>query len=404
MKSEVQRIKVLKHQKAFIDSDYRHTGLVAGFGAGKSHAGVYKTIKKKVQHDGIDVAYYLPTYPLIRDIAFPKFSEGLTEMGIPFTLNRTDKEFQTPYGRIILRSMDNPDLIVGYEVGYSLIDEADILSKDKMNDVFVRVLARNRKKLTDGSKNSLDFVSTPEGFKFLHEFFITKKTDDKILIKGKTYDNPYLPEDFIKSLEESYSPQQLEAYLNGEFVNLTSGTVYNEFKRDLHHSARSVEKTDKLHIGMDFNITNMSAVVYVVDGNIKTAVDEFTGVYDTFSLAGQIKSKYPDHNIIIYPDASGSARSTSGKSDHQILREHGFQVISPTKNPSVRDRINATNTALRKMELMVNTFQCSRFTDALERLAYKGGEPDKSSGFDHITDAGTYFIVNSTKKISYKLG
>src|SRR5690606_12415482 len=404
MKSEVQRIKVLKHQKAFIDSDYRHTGLVAGFGAGKSHAVVYKTIKKKVQHDGIDVAYYLPTYPLIRDIAFPKFSEGLTEMGIPFTLNRTDKEFQTPYGRIILRSMDNPDLIVGYEVGYSLIDEADILSKDKMNDVFVRVLARNRKKLADGSKNSLDFVSTPEGFKFLHEFFITKKTDDKILIKGKTYDNPYLPEDFIKSLEESYSPQQLEAYLNGEFVNLTSGTVYNEFKRDLHHSTRSVTKTDKLHIGMDFNITNMSAVVYVVDGNIKTAVDEFTGVYDTFSLAGQIKAKYPDHNIIIYPDASGSARSTSGKSDHQILREHGFQVIAPTKNPSVRDRINATNTALRKMELMINTFQCSRFTDALERLAYKGGEPDKSSGFDHITDAGTYFIVNSTKKISYKLG
>src|SRR5690606_41414108 len=135
MKSEVQRIKVLKHQKAFIDSDYRHTGLVAGFGAGKSHAGVYKTIKKKVQHDGIDVAYYLPTYPLIRDIAFPKVSEGLTEMGIPFTLNRTDKEFQTRYGRIILRSVDTRDQIVGYEIGYSLIDEADILSNNNMTHV-----------------------------------------------------------------------------------------------------------------------------------------------------------------------------------------------------------------------------------------------------------------------------
>ena len=202
-------ILLLSHQDDFIHSEYRHTGLVAGFGAGKSHAGIYKTIKKKCEYDGIDVAYYLPTYPLVRDIAFPKFSEALTEFGIQFTLNRTDKEFITPYGRIIMRTMDNPDMIVGYEVGYSLIDEADVLPKDKMKDVFVKVLSRNRKPLPNSEANQLDFVSTPEGYKFLYEFFITQNSDDKKLIKGKTYDNPFLPKDYIKSLEDIFNDDDL---------------------------------------------------------------------------------------------------------------------------------------------------------------------------------------------------
>ena len=397
-------IKLLSHQDDFIHSNFRHTGLVAGFGAGKSHAGIYKAIKKKCEYDGIDVAYYLPTYPLVRDIAFPKFAEALTEFGIEYTLNRTDKEFITPYGRIIMRTMDNPDMIVGYEVGYSLIDEADVLPKDKMKDVFTKVLSRNRKILPNGEKNQTDFVSTPEGYKFLYEFFITQNSEDKKLIKGKTYDNPFLPEDYIKSLEDSYSSEQINAYLNGEFVNLTSGNVYNEFDRDKVHSDREVKTSDILHVGMDFNITKMNAVIHVIDGVIKTAVDEIANSYDTYSVGQLLVEKYPNQKIIIYPDASGNSRSTSGKSDHQILREFGFQIIAPAKNPAVRDRVNAVNKILRDGNYKVNTHRCSNYTEALEKQSYKNGEPDKSSGFDHITEAGGYFIYGSGRKTSYKLG
>ena len=41
----------------------------------------------------------------------------------------------------------------------------------------------------------------------------------------------------------------------------------------------------------------------------------------------------------------------------------------------------------------VNTRKCVDYTEALERMPYdKNGNPDKTSGFDHITDAGGYFI------------
>lgn len=304
--------------------------------------------------------------------------------------------------------MDNPDLIVGYEVGYSLIDEADVLPKDKMREVYNKILARNRKPLPNNDINSVDFVSTPEGFKFLYEFFIKNPSDDKLLVKGKTRDNPYLPKEYIQSLIDSYTGEQILAYLDGEFVNLTSGNVYRNYNRVLNNTRRIVQENDVLHIGMDFNITKMNAVVHVQDNQKHYAVDEFVNAYDTQELCELIKRKYPRHKTIVYPDGAGSARNTSGKSDHDIIRSFGFTLRNMTKNPFVKDRVNAMNLAFKnskgEIEYLVNDEQCPHYVEALERQTYKNGEPDKQSGFDHITEAAGYYIYQATKKaIKYSI-
>lgn len=393
-------VNPLIHQYNFISSYATHTALIAGFGSGKTHGGVLKTILRHLEYQ-VDVAYYLPTYPLIRDIAFGKFSEILDEMKIPYELNRTDKEFRTKYGRIILRSMDNPDLIVGYEVGYSLIDEADILAMQKMYDVYIKVLGRNR---SNPVKNCLDFVSTPEGFKFMYDFFVSNTKEDRVLIKGKTTDNPYLPPDYVENLKQNYSANQLKAYLEGEFVNLTSGTVYYEYERDIHDTVRQVNSGDIIHVGCDFNVTNMHAVAFVNDNGINHAVDEFVGLFDTFSLREQLRHTYPNHKINVYPDAAGGARKTSGKSDHDLLREYGFNVITRSKNPFVKDRVNEVNKSFRDKTAFVNKTRCPKLAEALERQPYKNGEPDKTSGFDHINEAFGYYIYNQGKTIKISSG
>ena len=393
-------IELLDHQDDFLYSDAIHTGLVAGFGSGKTFIGTLKTVSKKIYYPGIDVAYYLPTYGLIKDIAFPRLREVLDLHNIPYELNKSDKDFITPYGRIILRSMDNPDLIVGYEVGYSLIDEADILSTNKMQDVFIKVLARNRAKLWDGSPNSLDFVSTPEGFKFLHKFFVKDKKKNRVLIKGKTSDNTYLSESYIETLMDSYTDEQVRAYLDGDFVNLTTGIVYRNFDRSLNHSNRQIKPGEVLHIGMDFNITNMNAVIHVIDEK-PIAVAEIAKVFDTNEMIQVIKERYQGHSIVVYPDASGKNRSTSGKSDIRLLREARFTIRSLSKNPFVRDRVNAMNTAFLnnkgERNYLVNTNNCPVYSEALEQQTYKNGVPDKTTGFDHICEGGGYFIFQQTK-------
>ena len=390
-----ERTKILAPQAEFLNSTYRHTGLIGGYGSGKTFIGVTKTIIKHRQL-ATSVAYYLPTYPLVRDIAIPKFEEILTNYGIAYVLNKSDKTITTRYGTIFLRSMDNSDLIVGYEVGYSLIDEADVLSTPKMKDVFVKVLGRNRSALPNNEPNQLDFVSTPEGYKFLYDFFVTKASDNKLLIKVSTLNNPYVSQSYIDSLLESYTSQQVQAYIDGEFVNMTSGNVYNMFDRKRNHSDRCIKTGEVLHVGMDFNITEMSAVIHVTDNKTVTAVEEITKAYDTAEMISILKDRYKDHRIVVYPDASGDARNTAGESDIKLLRKAGFKVRVRSKNPSVRDRITTVNTSLLnakgEVSYYINTNNCIDYTDALEKMPYKNGRPDKESGFDHITDAGGYAL------------
>ena len=383
-------INLLSHQGEFIKSQHRHTGLVGGFRSGKSHAGVWKTIVKKMAMPNVDVAYYLPTYPLIRDIAFPKFSLALDQQGVPYTINKSDKDIVTPYGRIICRSMDNPDLIIGYEVGYSLVDEADILSTLKMQDVMVKILARNSVSFPNNN-NATDFVSTPEGFKFLYDFFIKNPSESKKLIKAKTNDNPFISDSYIASLEETYTPQLLEAYLNGEFVNLTSGNVYYNFDRRTHSTFREIKEHDVLHIGMDFNVTQMAAITHVIDDGTAIAVDEFIDYYDTEQMASAIQAKYKGHRIVVYPDASGNSRKSSASlTDIQILKSKGFLVKNLSVNPAPKDRINTLNKKLENKTYIVNVTSCPKYTEHVETLGYKNGEPDKS--INHSTDASGYFV------------
>lgn len=390
-------VQVLPHQIEFISSYAPSTGLVAGFGSGKSIAGTIKCIERMKQFH-VNVGYYLPTYQLIKDIAFENFAMLLTAMGVPYELHETDKIFRTPIGNVIMRSMDKPSNIIGYQTGYSLIDEADVLPTDKTAKAYRAIVARNRLPLPDGYANSTDMVSTPEGFKFLYQYYVKDGNERRKLIQADTRDNPYLTQSYIDNLYDTYPASQLEAYMRGQFVNLTTGSVYRDFDRKKHVNNEKQAKQDILHVGMDFNITNMACTISVKDKNIRYVIDEIVDAYDTAEISKTLKERYPKNRIIIYPDAAGAARSTSGLSDHDILRKAGFRVMAPSKNPPVRDRINAVNNSFEKMQTFVNDEKCPSLIEALENQAYnKKGEPDKTSGFDHVVDGFGYEVWGSVK-------
>ena len=388
-------INTLKHQKEFINSTAKHTALIGGFGSGKSHCGVDKTIIKKLLLPDINCAYYLPTYGLIQDVAIPKFTSQLIGYNIDFTINRSENIIRCKYGNILLRNMSDPERIIGYETGYSLIDETDILTKDKMSDVFMKIIGRNRSVLPKGHINQTDVVGTPEGFKWLYEFFIKNASQNKHVIKAKTYDNPYLPAGYVETLKETYTDAQITAYLNGDFVNLNSASVYTSYNRKAHRTDAVPYPNEQLFIGMDFNITNMNAVIHVKRNGKLYAVGEIAGGYDTQSTANYLRENYLGHKFVINPDASGNARSTSGSSDFTILREAGFTIDAPRKNPNVGERVNSVNLAFQNDLYYVNDKLCPSYSEALENQAYKNGVPDKNSGFDHITEAGGYCVFKN---------
>lgn len=393
------KLSLTEPQEAFVFSEAPHPALVAGYGAGKSQAAVIRLLVKALEYPGMDFGFVEPTYDLVKLIAWPRFTGMLEGWGIEHELNKSDSVLKIGNGsQIIFRSADNVDRMVGFEIADGVIDEIDTLKRDHAADVWTKMLARCRQSKPDGSANTLAAASTPEGFRFVYETWGKATKPGYALIKAPTSSNPYLPAGYIDQLKATYSSSQLQAYLDGEFVNLTAGSVYAEFDRRLNGTNETIQRGEPLHIGLDFNVNNMSGVVCVIRHGNPLALEEITQVRDTPAMIEAIKRRYPGHSITVYPDASGGATKSvnASLSDITLLRSAGFTVLAPSKNPAVKDRIMAVNQMIHNQgvrRLYVNFDKCPSLVEGLEQQAYaKNGEPDKASGLDHLNDALGYFI------------
>jgi hypothetical protein len=402
-----------KPQARFLQLPHKYRAFVAGFGSGKTWVGCAAQCKHSWEHPRINAGYFAPTYGHIRDIFFPTIEEVAADWGLTVKINEGNKEAHLFSGRvyrntILCRSLDKPGDIVGFKIGRALIDELDLLKKDKAALAWRKILARMRYN-SAGLMNGVDVTTTPEGFKFVYEQFVKQLRDKPDLqalyglVQASTYENAKnLPDDYIPSLRASYPPQLIEAYLRGQFCNLLSGSVYANFDRKLNHCDDTIRDGEALHIGMDFNVLNMTATINVIRDGQPRQVAELAQVRDTPTMGRMLKDRFKDkgHSVVIYPDASGQNTSSknASESDLSILRGYGFTVDVNHSNPAVKDRVNAFNGLILndkgERRFKINTHQCPVTTEALEQQTWDtNGEPDKTSGHDHPNDAEGYFIV-----------
>lgn len=402
------QIDVNKPQGKFLALDHKFRGFVGGFGTGKTWVGCAGTNIHFLQHPKVAQGYFAPTYPHIRDIYFPTVEEVAFNFGLRVQIREANKEVHTfnggrYIGTTICRSLDKPENIIGFKIGRGHLDEFDLLEPRKAKLAWRKVIARLRWQ-DDAVKNGADITTTPEGFKETHRLFVEEVSAKPELAKSyglvqaSTYDNEAnLPDDYIQSLIDTYPKELIEAYLDGQFVNLASGTIYRSFNRNTHNSTQTVIGDETLRIGMDFNVGKMAATVYVVR-NIAPfegwhAVAEFKDLFDTPDMIKALNNRFPNNHKIIYPDASGGNRSTNNasESDLSLLRQAGFEVRVNTTNPAVKDRIMSVNKQFQDGQLYVNVRECPTVAKCLEQQAYDdNGEPDKKSGFDHQNDATGY--------------
>ena len=178
-----------------------------------------------------------------------------------------------------------------------------------------------------------------------------------------------------------------------------AGAIYYNFDREQNVKTLKDNNTT-LHIGMDFNIDPMSAAVFQIHNNIINLIDEIV-IYssNTDELVKEIKTRYPNRQIIVYPDPACRQRKTSagGMTDLNILQNAGLTVRVKNAHPQIRDRINAVNSRLKNtndQRMMFIDPKCKNIIRGLERHLYKEGttQPDKDSGFDHMNDAIGYAV------------
>lgn len=403
-------------QAQFLQLPNKFRAYVGGFGSGKTWAGSSAMSAHFWQMPRVNQGYFAPTYPHIRDIFYPTIEEVAHGLDLNVKIREGVHEVDFYSGRsyrgtTICRSMERPERIIGFKIGRAMIDEFDVLAPEKALAAWRKIIARLR---WAGAGNGADVTTTPEGFRTTHKLFVADVAEkpDKAanygMVQASTRANARnLPPDYIPTLIETYPAELIEAYIEGLFCNLTTGTVYRCYNRTRHESAEGIRHGnadgpgEALFVGMDFNVGKMAATIYVQRPNGWHAVAELRDVFDTQAMVEAIRGRWRVLNdarrrIVVYPDASGSSRATANAStsDFAVLQQAGFELRNNAANPGVRDRILSVNRQFERGQLWINSRTCPTVAKCLEQQAYDAnGEPDKKTGFDHQNDASGYPIA-----------
>ena len=399
----------LPHQWDFLtkngNPEARITALVGGFGCGKTKVLLTKAaycLTNKVnpitgKSNGL-ILY--PTYSLAEEVFVQPFIELLEKCNIPFDYNIASHKFRTIYGNIKIYVTNQANKIVGSNYTWAGVDELDIESFKNADIAVSKALGRLR-----GCEDAELFITTtPEGYSFCYDFLVTKASKDKVVVHGKTTDNPYLPKSYIQSLRDNYDENLLKAYLEGQFTNLQKGQTYNGFSRDKNIKECKYDRTKPIHIGWDFNILPQCCVVVqeqLHSPNIRV-IDEIaldgdgSGDVLTERMCKTIKQKYPNTKYYAYPDATGAARHSSARySDIEIIRRNGFMVYVKHINPLVINRVNSMNNNLTKGNMIIDP-KCEGLIRDLEQVVNKEGtrDIDKTTNKEltHLSDALGYYV------------
>ena len=298
--------------------------------------------------------------------------------------------------RICLRGAENPQALRGFFIkGICVFDE--------FQDMDPKAWEVMRPTLSDHKARAL-FCGTPKGrANQLFDFY--QRGQDATETEWSSYSyttaqGGWVSEDELEQAKRDLDPRSYRQEYEAEFSNY-EGVCYYSFDRSIHVQNITFDKPQQsIHVGIDFNVNPMSAVCFVYDSGMIKVIDEIEMFgSNTDELCQEILTRFPNAKIYAYPDASAKARKTSagGRTDLSILQNNGFIVKMFNRNPQIRDRVNAVNTALMNgagvSSVMISP-KCKKLIQSLERQIYKPGTslPEKDTGYDHMNDAFGYGV------------
>jgi hypothetical protein len=380
-------------QQTIVDAPQRFKVVIAGRRFGKTHLSVRELCKAARLPDK-EVWYVAPTYKQAKMIVFKKLRKKLQDLRWVSKINETNMSFELKNGSTIsLKGADNYDSLRGVGLDFLVMDEFADIDPEAWFETL-------RPTLADKMGSAL-FIGTPKGMNWAKDLYdmAQEYPEEWAAFQYTTEQGGNVSISEIEAARRSLDARTFNQEFRATFETF-SGRIFYAFDRKYNVKAYTDPLPKELHLGVDFNIDPMSAVLGVKTGNVMHIIDEFK-IFgsNTEELVEEVKTRYPGHTIIAYPDPAGAQRKTSagGKTDHTILRTAGFTVKAPHAHNAVRDGINAVNAKLLSSSGFTTLFfdpKCKYAIECLEKQTYKEGTsiPDKDSGFDHMNDALRYMV------------
>ena len=379
-------------QSDIFRTDSRFRVCVAGRRFGKTFLSTTELLKASIAGKNKNCWYVAPTYGAAKEIAWDMLMHTIPEDYIAKS-NETALSLKLINGSTIsLKGAEKPNNLRGRALDFVVLDEF----ADMRPEAWFEVI---RPSLSDRQGSAL-FIGTPKGRNHFYDLWAkgVDGADGWQSYQYTTLQGGNVPDDEIQQARQDLDERTFNQEYCAEFVTY-SGLIYYNFDRACS-VVKAKDNNSTLHIGMDFNTDPMSATVAIRKGNDLICIDEIV-IYgsNTDEMAKEIHQRYPDRQIVIYPDPACRQRKTSagGRTDLSILQNAGFMVKAKRSHPLVRDRINAVNSRLKtatgKRHLFISD-KCKQTIKSLERQTYKEGtsQPDKDEGYDHMNDALGYMV------------
>jgi PBSX family phage terminase large subunit len=286
----VEMIAPHEKQFDFITSTAKFRAFVGGVGSGKTLIGCTESLKFCVKNPGCLFVIASPTYPMLRDATQRTFFD-ICPPHLIKSFNKSHNEVMLINGsEILFRSCEDPERLRGPNLAGFYGDEAALWP----HMAWKILIGRLRQ---PGFEHKAWITSTPKGFTWIYDEFVKKQRGDYELVYCSSKDNPYLPEDFIRALEESYSGNFARQEIYGEFV-AHEGVVYNQFQRLVHVQKCQQKEIKSVIYGVDWGYTNPSVILAIgLDSDNRAYVmEEFyqkrIAIEDLVGIAKQMQARY----------------------------------------------------------------------------------------------------------------
>jgi len=394
-------IKLHHKQMEIAKSRARFKVVVAGRRFGKTTLARHSLIESSMEADYRLTWYVAPTYRMAKDVMWHTLLQSIPVQYIT-KKHETSMEITLINGSIIqLKSADKPDDLRGRGVDHVVLDEY----QDFKTGAFEQAIYPT---LTDKGGSAL-IIGTPKQFNQLYELYM--KGQDPELLDWKSWQIPTIASPFISKYEIEQAKKNLdqktfEQEYEASFETM-AGRVYYAFDRSVHVGDYSLNPNLPIIVGQDFNVDPMCSAImqwYPSENKMKIVDEIYFNNSSTSEIADELERRYwrqiAAKRLIMYPDASGSHRSSArGDSDFQVFREKGIRrIVFRPKNPNVVDRVNAVNSMLRSYDntvRLVVDHGCKQVIRSLEQTLYVQGQNriDKTLDTDHMSDAIGYPIA-----------
>lgn len=380
--------------------DATHSMLFGGSRSGKTAILVYAMIvracKEKSRHvilrshfNHVRTSIFMDTMPKILGLAFPDLS---------VEYNKSDSVLYLPNGSEIWHSgLDDSqrvEKILGKEYSTIFFNECSQIDYNSVSVALTRLAEKNnlRKKVYyDENPPSKSHWSYWQFIKKLNP------ADNEPLSIPDNYNcmlmNPRdnlqnIDQDYIKILEQ-LPENERRRFLDGVFNDSNDGVAYYSFNRERH--VMDTERSNSpYYISIDFNVMPMTSIIFQIQNDKIVVHDEaFLLNSDTYKMVDHLKGKgFSGCDLI--PDSTGANRKTSGKSDFQILRESGFNILK-VHNPLQRDRVLNVNRLFVDDRIIINP-RCKKLINDLEKVGWKNDNLDEGNDkmLTHISDCLGY--------------